>query len=42
MRRTNMSIEHSTTIIYILAVGGSVVALLVALGVVHLVEWMGG
>ena len=33
--------EYSTTVIYILSLGGSVIALLAVLGIVHVLEWMG-
>lgn len=34
--------EYSTTVIYVMTIGGSVIALLAVLGAVHILEWMGG
>jgi hypothetical protein len=42
MRKWGNSSEHNETLMYILALGGTVVALLAVLGVVHILEWMGG
>ena len=33
--------QYSTTVIYVMTIGGAVIGLLSLLGVVHILEWMG-